>query len=265
MLMRQAKELGITVILSGQGADELLCGYSKYLWFYLQHLVTKGQFLRAIKVFYDFWRQGTILNQFSISEAKRYLPTFLRPSEINVCGSVLNGFRPVSLGMKECKSVPERQCLDVEKFSVPVLVHYEDRMSMAWSREIRTPFLDYRLVEMLLPMRIEHKLSKGWTKYIFRRALGPLLPNEITWRKDKSGFTNPEGEWLRNELKDKIIAYISKDNILYEKNIVKKNNFIQKYYSYIKESHNKGNIFYREIFNVIALEIWARKYEKWIS
>ena len=265
LLMKKAREMGITVVQSGQGADELLCGYRKYFGFYLQYLARGGKLLKTAKTFLEFFAQGTILSQLSLSEAKRYLPPVLFPREIDVRGERLAGYRQVPLGMKGCKTVPERQALDIRRFSVPVLVHYEDRMSMAWSREIRVPFLDYRLVELIAPMAVERKLSRGWTKHIFRKALEPLLPREIVWRKDKQGFSNPEGEWLRNELKEKVTAFFDKDNFVYDKGIVDKARMRSKYYAYCRESLDRGSIFHREIFNVIALELWAKRYSEWIA
>ncbi len=79
---------------------------------------------------------------------------------------------------------------------MPLLCHYEDRMSMAMSREIRLLLLDSRLMDFVLRAPDDYKLRHGWTKYVFRKAMEPLLPAPIAWRRDKQGFANPEGEWL---------------------------------------------------------------------
>ncbi len=68
---------------------------------------------------------------------------------------------------------------------------------MASSTEMRVPFLDYRLVERLASTPVEQKLRKGWTKHVFREALAPLMPAEITWRRDKKGFALPLDAWAR--------------------------------------------------------------------
>ena len=83
---------------------------------------------------------------------------------------------------------------DLCRLSLPALLHYEDRMSMALSREIRLPFLDYRVVSLLLPLAPQWKLRDGWSKWVFRKAMEPDLPPEITWRKDKQGFDNPQSQ-----------------------------------------------------------------------
>ena len=81
--------------------------------------------------------------------------------------------------MAEGMTIQERQALDLTSLSVPSLNHYEDRMSMAHGREIRLPFLDPRLMDLLLPLPPEFKLNGGWTKYIFRKAMEPWVPAEF--------------------------------------------------------------------------------------
>src|SRR3989442_12512501 len=79
LLMERAKELGVTVILCGQGADELLCGYLKYWGFYLESLVRAGQWGTALKVMSEVAARGTVLPHLRINEAKGYLPQRLEP------------------------------------------------------------------------------------------------------------------------------------------------------------------------------------------
>ena len=79
---------------------------------------------------------------------------------------------------------------------------------MATAREIRLPFLDYRLVSLLVPLPVEYKLRDGWTKWIFRRAMETLLPKEIAWRKDKKHFVVPQNEWFRSELREEIVTLL---------------------------------------------------------
>jgi asparagine synthase (glutamine-hydrolysing) len=73
-LMQQAHQHGVKVILSGQGADEMLCGYKKFLGFYVRHLVGNGRYVKAGVTVAQFLANGTVLNQFNLKEARRYLP-----------------------------------------------------------------------------------------------------------------------------------------------------------------------------------------------
>jgi asparagine synthase (glutamine-hydrolysing) len=85
--------------------------------------------------------------------------------------------------------------------SLPKLLHYEDRNSMAHSIEARVPFLDYRLVEFAFNLPSEQKIHAGLTKVILRQALTGILPEPIRTRTDKMGFVTPEKEWLGTALK----------------------------------------------------------------
>lgn len=266
LLMEQARARGITVILSGQGADELLCGYLKYLGFYVQYLVRQGSIGEALGLLHSFYRRKTVLSQFAVSDAKRYLPSILRPREADIRGARLMEYQPVFSALPAGMKVQERQALDVQRFSVPTLVHYEDRMSMAHSREIRVPFLDYRLIEKLVRLPMTYKLNGGWTKYVMRRAMEPDLPAAITWRKDKQGFINPESDWLKHDLRAAIQA-VFKDpsSHIYRQNIISREQMLKKYAAFCAQPPDRGAIAYKDIFAPLALEIWLRRFEKYIS
>jgi len=85
--------------------------------------------------------------------------------------------------------------------SLPTLLRYEDRNSMAFSVEARVPFLDHRLVEYSFQQAARLRIHRGWTKYVHRRALEGVLPGAIAWRSDKVGFETPEVEWQRHILR----------------------------------------------------------------
>lgn len=80
-----------------------------------------------------------------------------------------------------------------------MLLHFEDRNSMAHSVESRTPFLDYRLVEYVLGLPSEYKIAGGWTKRILRESMKGILPEPVRTRIDKLGFVTAEEEWIRTD------------------------------------------------------------------
>jgi asparagine synthase (glutamine-hydrolysing) len=81
--------------------------------------------------------------------------------------------------------------------SLPMLLRYEDRNSMAHSVESRVPFLTSELVEFVFALPEEYLLAEdGTSKSIFRRAMRGLVPDTILDRKDKIGFATPERSWL---------------------------------------------------------------------
>lgn len=202
-VMREARKAGVPVLLDGQGADEGLCGYRKFYLFYLRELARAGRWpallgeLAQLALHGDRgllrWREGS-----------RYLPAFLRRRVSGVDGWVDPGFASAysqsRIDLGGYKPVAERQKDDLLRFSVPSLLRYEDRNSMAWSIESRVPFLDYRLVEWLLTLPTEVKLAGGRTKAVLREALRGTVPQKVLDRRDKMGFVTPQQEWLKTQL-----------------------------------------------------------------
>lgn len=261
LLMKKAADLGVTVVLTGQGGDELLCGYKKYLGFYLHSLLRQGEYFSSAKVALDFLGRGTIIKQFTMSEAKRYLPWYLRRPELDVCGPRLKDIERVRRGIAARMSVREQQALDIERTSVPTLVHSEDRMSMSFSREMRLPFLDYRLIERIMALPDSLKLRDGWTKYIFRKSMEKMLPREIAWRKCKQGFDVPQRGWLRNGLRKDVLSYfLDGESLMYRFGLIDRKKLLQKYDQYCSQKSWLGIVSYKDIFNPLAMEVWLRAY-----
>jgi asparagine synthase (glutamine-hydrolysing) len=252
------------VLLSGQGADETLCGYKKYVGFYLQELIRSGRWLSAAAVIKSFLQTGTVLSQIEYQEAKRYLPRWLRLPETDVRGRALSELEEwVAVGLNGSGLV-RRQIADIERLSVPALVHYEDRMSMAAAREIRLPFLDYRLVSLLVPLAAEYKLRDGWTKWIFRRAMETLLPKQIAWRKDKQSFIVPQNEWFRGELLEEMQKLVQKAWITEDLGLIDRRKVRARYDLYLRQGAN-GRLGFKDIFAPVALELWARRFECYLA
>src|SRR5207249_206035 len=82
-------------------------------------------------------------------------------------------------------SVDQQLHQQLTRTSLPMLLRYEDRNSMAHSVESRTPFLDYRLVEFLLSLPSHYKISQGMTKRVLRQGMQGILPEAIRLRTDK--------------------------------------------------------------------------------
>jgi asparagine synthase (glutamine-hydrolysing) len=104
-----------------------------------------------------------------------------------------------SLSLVGGERTVERESIEqVLRTSLPMQLHSVDRSSMAHSVESRSPFLDFRLVEMAIGLSDEFKVGRGSTKRILRAALEGILPEQIRLRRDKIGFATPEAEWLRD-------------------------------------------------------------------
>lgn len=252
MLMESAFGLDTKVIFSGQGADEAFCGYKKYPMFEIKRLLKSGRIVEAVMFGMGFGLRGTIFSQFSIAEAKRYLGSKNESLLGSACRevAVAEALGAISGG------VADRQWQDVSKYSVPYLTHYEDRMSMSWSREVRLPFLDYRVMQLGLKAPTRFKMQSGWTKYCLRRAFEDYLPPEVAWRKDKQGFVNPQDNWLRMGLRQAV-----DDMILDAKSPVFSFGLVdQLAYRKLFNRYCAGDkrIWFRDVFSPFALNVWLQ-------
>jgi len=256
ILEKIKKETNIVVILSGQGGDEILMGYLKYYFFNLKESFKQGKFIEAFKQIFLSLIHRTVLSQFRLSEAKRYLPAFLPFGEKITSMPFLlktNKYEPIW----DFHNITHRQILDIDKYSIPAITHYEDRNSMAHSLEIRLPFLDHRLVNFALSLATEMKIHNGWTKYILRKSISEL-PEAIKWRKDKQGFITPEENWIKNDFRDQIYEVFRK-SILEQMGIINSKIFLEFYDNYL---NGKRTILYSDISRVFIAELWARRFLK---
>ena len=243
------KESNITVLLSGQGADEVLLGYKKFFYFYLRELKNRRKYFKMMGLAGSSFLKGTTMSEFTWKQAKRYLP-----------GRTNKGRSFFKKELVQEKiwlvdSMADRQIQDINLFSIPQLTHYEDRNSMAHNIEVRLPFMDYRLVNFLVHLPVDDKLKGGWTKYMLRSSLHEL-PNEIRWRKDKKGFVTPEEKWLSGALGEYILNYFQTSSKLEEMGIIDRELFVQAVKSF---KANAKWLDYGDIFTVFITEMWLRE------
>lgn len=212
-VFRLAAENGVKVMLDGQGADEQLAGYRTFFGPHFAGLFVKGEWSRL-------WREIRSVKRLhghsELDAVKRIanmlLPEWLR--QIVRANSGKASARPEWLSLDRLGAKPVDPFSEIggksdsiQAFSrsqlmasnLQMLLHWEDRDSMAHSIEARVPFLDYRLVEFVLGLPDEYKLSDGITKRVLREGLRDILPERIRLRMDKLGFVTPEEIWLREE------------------------------------------------------------------
>jgi asparagine synthase (glutamine-hydrolysing) len=201
-LMRDIHQSGLKVVLDGQGGDETLLGYGKFYLFYLQWLAQQGRYrtflheAMSVSLSPKFWRGLDLKHGF------RYMGRF---SELTGEGNLVNSSLRVQFADRQPKvglsdDLASRIKLDITKYSLPVLLRYEDKNSMAFSVESRVPFVDHVLVEQVAALPLNQKLRKGVTKFVLREGLKGLLPEAIYRRRSKMGFVTPEDVWFRGVL-----------------------------------------------------------------
>ncbi len=102
--------------------------------------------------------------------------------------------------------------LDFKTYMVDNILVKVDRMSMATSLEARVPLLDKKMVEFAFSLPSDYKVRGKTTKWFFKKAMENILPNEIIYRR-KEGFSIPIKNWLKTDLKDLMMAYLSPNRI----------------------------------------------------
>ncbi len=193
----------VTVLLDGQGSDELLAGYTPYHFVYLRELLRRRRLLQLVK---EAFLSLDILLFASREEVKRRLGLARSIDPTSLLNTRFIEESRVPAPRRPCQDdLNKRLWEDVTIYSLPALLRYEDRNSMAFSLESRVPFLDNHLVDFILSLPASLKINGGWNKYLMRSSLASYLPAKIRRRRWKVGFTTPEVDWLRAE-RDNVLA-----------------------------------------------------------
>lgn len=214
-VFQKARSLGCTVMLNGQGGDEILLGYERY---FASTIDFRNPIL-ALKNLYDQYKNSrlTIKNTFLYSIY--FKVAFLRKKRL-AQKSLLKKefikqkyFSIIVESSNKFKNVDNLQIHEITTVQLPHLLRYEDRNSMRHAIETRLPFLDYRLVELSISLPVSLKIKNGWTKYILRKSVNKILPKKIVWRKNKFGFEAPDKIWL-NKYNTQMLEEIKASSIL---------------------------------------------------
>lgn len=211
-----AKQNHTNVLLDGQGADEVLAGYSKYYKWYWQELFVKRKLVssgeikaaKRIGVQESFTAKNIMAALFpdfaSVILERQYLLKALRQEDLN------RDF--IKLQSKEAYySTPSHFNLNGALYfntcmhGLEELLRYADRNAMAHGCEVRLPFLDHELVEFVFSLPSHFKIRQGWTKWLLRTSMNEKLPASIAWRKDKVGFEPPQQQWMQDKKVQELI------------------------------------------------------------
>lgn len=241
-VMRLARD-GVKVVLDGQGADEQLGGYLAYQVPYVRTLLSHLCLSSAVQEVLGSMRhhQGFFtgaLRQVLIRSGRRALLRGDAPEVHRYQGSL--------------DEVLKKETLST---NLPLLLHWEDRNSMAFSIEARVPFLDHRVVEYLAALPLSQKIRGGVTKYVLRKAIRGLVPEAIRCRMDKMGFVTPEELWMKNEFRHPVSELLESPKFAsrpyWDAGAVRKN-----YQDFV--DGNAGYSF--ELWRIICTEFWLRRF-----
>ncbi len=218
----------VTVALSGDGGDENFAGYRRYKFDVRENLMRSflpGGVRRGVFGPLSRWypkadwaprifRAKTTLQSLARSPLEGYFNTISSfPPDLKhklLSGDVLhqlNGYDSMSVLQYHYDRADTQdplsriQYVDIKTYLVDDILVKVDRASMANSLEVRCPLLDHRLMELIAQIPSDLKLHRGIGKYIFKKALEPVVPQNILQRR-KLGFSIPLAEWFRGDLKD---------------------------------------------------------------
>ena len=211
-----ARNSEIKVMLDGQGGDEVLAGYDSFVNIRLLELLAQAQLGGFWNEYKNFSRaHRTSLQGFAglivSSSGSRRLMTvvgkLMGKSELNPKHSLGPKLRkslplrsPFQPSGRRNKSVGDLSVDMLTRTSLPKLLRYEDRSSMAHGIEARVPFCDVELVNFLLSLPSKYLIGKNGTKRILRSALDGVIPQGILNRQDKVGFETAQSQWLKDSI-----------------------------------------------------------------
>jgi len=247
-----AKQHDITVLLDGQGADEILAGYHKYYHWYWQQLIAQSKW----NLYKEEKVQALQMNANVAWTFKNYIAAYLPSITAKQLESkavkqlrtfeyfhkdLLGSIKATAITKPVVDKLNDVLYFDTMQQGLEDLLRYADRNSMAHSREVRLPFLNHQLVEFIFSLPAEYKIKQGWTKWILRKAMQNALPKEIVWRKDKIGFEPPQKQWMLHPQMQELLH--ESKRILVDKNILKAE-VLNKPIS-IQHAHEAGNYDWR--------------------
>lgn len=256
-VMRLAREHRVTVLLDGQGADELFAGYPTFLGGHLATLLARGRVREAAS------ESAAIVRRFGTRQSaaaaarivsrrtrRRFprLAPFIDPGWADATGLALSESTPA-------RDIASSQDRALRSSVLPSLLRYADRNSMAFGREVRLPYLDHRLVEFALGLPVTLRVNAGEQKVALRRAARSFVPAAVLERRDKVGFTVPEGSWLAGPIREWVLATLMDPRTLGRPWIDRK--AVTAMAGGLRATgQTSGNTAWR----VIATEVWAREF-----
>jgi len=265
-VMQLARQQGVTVLLDGQGGDEVLAGYHVYFAGLWGGLLRGGKFATLLHELRGHGaRHGTPAPYLLYGTLGLALPAGVRrwrddrrkPAQPRWLSPDLAGAGmpwrdpPAPYGEPLARQLYQRLC----SINLPALLHYEDRNSMAFNIEARVPFLDHRLVEFVFALPTRFVMRDGETKWVLRRALADVMPPAIVSRQDKMGFVTPEAIWLRTALREPMETILRGDSFRHRS--YWQNDEVLRLF----QAHADGRADYHaQLWRVLNAEMWLQHF-----
>ena len=276
---QQTKQF-VTVALNGDGGDESFAGYERYQAMLTAEIFHKipypakiliqklSRFLPdSIDAKNKLRRMKRFIDGASLPYNKRYMrwvgifdDGFKRELYSDKFANILKGANSISfiepfLTNSDSSHVLDRLLnTDVHGYLPNDLLVKVDITSMANSLEVRSPFLDHKLMEFAAKLPAEYKLRGSTKKYILKKAIGDLLPSENVHRR-KMGFGVPVGKWFREELREFLKETLLSQSLLkreyFKPEVIK---------SMVKDHINKRKDYSFQLWSLLMLELWHKRF-----
>ena len=276
MICRKAQSMGIKVLLSGAGGDDIFTGYRRHyavlmerMWRFWPRwirwgmkritsiLPKKNHILRRISkafAYADLDGNERILSYFYWCDPKTAYRLFIPKIREGMTENPMRSFVKELNDLETTDPIEKMLYFEKKYFLTDHNFNYTDKMSMACGVEVRVPLIDVNI--MTVASKINSKLKqKGKVgKYILKKAAEDILPHDILYRP-KAGFGAPLRQWLKEDLS----CYV--DELLSEENIRRRNMFDYKMVQELIESNRNGKEDYSyTIFALMCFEIWCRQF-----
>lgn len=200
-VFKEAKKLGLKVMLDGQGADEQLAGYTSFILPCMIDDLNHNRIMNYIASIMFLYKRGKSENTTPIRAALKALLYSKWGKWYEYAGNPVNNYME-SVDLEKGNNHDffpsgnfQNFTKDMMQVNLQTLLHFEDRNSMAHSIETRLPFMDYRLVEHNLTLPSNYRLRWGYTKAVLRDSMKGILPEKVRKRISKLGFAAPEDIW----------------------------------------------------------------------
>ena len=258
----------VTVVLSGDGGDELFAGYDKYVKEgreqridHVPALLRRGAAAIGDRM-RDGWKGRRFLRHHRLSGTERYLDScnimnleqrraLLHPDVVAQLSEDSARRDADGYVRRDGHWLSRAQYLDLHRYLPLDVLTKVDRMSMAHSIEVRVPLLDHKLVEFAATIPPELQLKGGTTKHLFKQALRGILPDEVIERP-KRGFAVPLGDWFRGGLsgyvRDLLLSETSRNRRVVEPATVE----------HLLRLHDAGRPMDLPLWTLISFELWCR-------